>query len=104
MFDESSLPDGVLLGFVVDPDDGSTKTVALSGTPRELMQCVALLHLDMDQGHRDSLHAGTHEGPLLFTDERGSAVTVQPVSRASALLVMARDRARDEGINWPFGG
>lgn len=102
MFDEASLPNGVMLGFVVDPETGQDRNVALHGTPRDLMKVAALLHLDLSAEQRENIDNRSHRGPLMFTDERGSAVTVQPVSQASQLLSMAARRADDEGVEFPF--
>lgn len=98
---EMGVPNGIMLGFVVDPDNGKERSVALHGSPSELMKVVALLGLEMHPEQKRALLNDERvpgSGPLSFSDSNGSYVTLQPVSDASKLLAMVAERSD----NFPF--
>lgn len=100
------IPDGIMMGFVVLPNGDGEQNVCIHGSPMDLMKITTLLGLEMNPAHKaaimdDTFNRDTH-GPLSFTDERGSFITVQPVDRASDFLANAAKVAYDHGLPFPF--
>jgi hypothetical protein len=82
-----SIPDGIMMGFVVDPMNSKERNVAVTGSPVELIQLVKLLGLSPNEQDLDDLIEGRQRSqPLAFSDERGSFVTLQPVACARDML------------------
>ena len=83
-----SIPDGIMMGFVIDPMTRKEHPVAVTGSPIELVQVVKILGLSPNMGQLDDLIEGPDRTqPLAFTDDRGSFVTMQPVHAARDFLV-----------------
>ena len=82
-----SIPDGIMMGFVIDPMNSQERAVAVTGSPVELVQLVKILGLSPNESDLDDLIGGRAAGqPLAFSDERGSFVTLQPVANARDML------------------
>lgn len=101
-----SIPDGIMMGYVVASDTGESRDVVMHGTPMDLMRITTLLGLEMKPEHREAIMNDNFDhrvnGPLVFSDKSGSYVTIQPVSRASDFLANAAEQAYRNGMPFPF--
>lgn len=101
-----SIPDGIMLGYVVDPTSGKSRDVVMHGTPMDLMKITTLLGLEMKQDQREAIINDSfdhrEDGPLVFSDKHGSYITLQPVHRASDFLASAAQQAYENGLPFPF--
>jgi hypothetical protein len=83
-----SIPDGIMMGFVIDPMTSKEHPLAVTGSPIELVQVVKILGLRPNEDQLDELIEGQNRNqPLAFSDDRGSFVTMQPVHAARDFLV-----------------
>jgi len=93
-----SIPDGIMMGFVVNPLTFEEHTLAVTGSPVELVQMVKILGLRPNDDQLDQLIEGNRDNrqPLAFSDENGSFVTLQPVASAREFLVKVADLDPDD--------
>ena len=86
---------GVLLGILQSPDGSHEHNIAYSGHPLELMTITEMMGVKPNPDQMEQISQGTlpFGEPIVFTDDRGSFLTLRPVQEAVTVIAAAAAEA-----------